>query len=341
MRVNQTLRIAVLTIGCLLLASTAAAKPKPLQIDFIDVEGGQATLIVTPSHESVLIDTGWAGGRDADRIVNAAKAAGLKQIDYVLITHFHPDHVGGVADLVQRIPVGTFVDHGNDVEDSDDARVVYKAYEKATEHSKRVHLAPNEGLPLQGIQFQVLTAAGERITDPLPGAGEANPYCGSDVEAKPDASENAQSVGVLITYGKFRFLDLGDLTEKKELELVCPNNLIGTVTLYLTAHHGLAPDNPKALVWALHPQVAIMNNGAHKGANPEAWRIVHDSPGLADLWQLHYAEDGGKDHNVASDLIANLDEKSDGHSITVEAEPDGSFTVVNTRDGLSRKYRAK
>lgn len=341
MKVNEGLRIAVLVSACLLFASPARAKSKVLQIDFIDVEGGQATLIVTPTHQSVLIDTGWAGARDADRIANAAKAAGLKQIDYVLITHFHPDHVGGVADLLQRIPVGTFVDHGNDVEDSDDARDLYKTYEKATEHSKRVHLAPNEGLPLEGIQFQVLTAAGERISDPLPGAGEANPYCGSDVEAKPDASENAQSVGVLITYGKFRFLDLGDLTEKKELELVCPNNLIGTVTLYLIAHHGMAPDNPKALVWALHPQVAIMNNGGHKGGNAEAWQIVHDSPGLDGLWQLHYAVDGGKDHNVADDLIANVDEKSDGNAIKVEAEPDGSFTVVNTRDELSRKYRAK
>jgi competence protein ComEC len=341
MRVNHTLRIAGLVIAGLLLTNVADAKPKPLQIDFIDVEGGQATLVVTPAHESVLIDTGFAGGRDADRIVSAAKAAGLKRIDYVLITHFHPDHVGGVADLLQRIPLGTFVDHGNDVEGSDDAHALYKTYEKATEHSKRVHLAPNEGLPLQTVKFQVVTAAGERITDPLPGAGEANPYCPSDVEAKPDESENAQSLGVLITYGKFRFLDLGDLTEKKELDLVCPNNLIGTVTLYLTTHHGLAPDNPKALVWALHPQVAIMNNGAKKGGSPEAWQVVHDSPGLAALWQLHYAVDGGKDHNVADDFIANVDEKSDGHAIKVEAEPDGTFTVVNSRDRLSRRYGAK
>jgi competence protein ComEC len=342
MGVNHKFWLTVLSAFLIWLTSAAAAKTDPaLQIYFIDVEGGQATLLVTPSHESVLIDTGWAGARDADRIVSAAKAAGLKRIDYVLITHYHQDHVGGVADLLQRIPIGMFVDHGNDVEDSDDARDLYKGYEKAIEHSKRVHLAPNEGLPLKGITFQVLTAGGEHITEPLPGAGEANPYCGSVVEAKPDASENAQSLGMLITYGKFRFLDLGDLTEKKELELVCPNNLIGTVSLYLTTHHGITPDNPKALVWALHPLVAVMNNGAHKGGNAEAWQIVHDSPGLADMWQLHYAVDGGKDHNVADDLIANVDQKSDGHSIKVEAEPDGSFTVVNSRDRLSRKYGPK
>jgi competence protein ComEC len=239
------------------------------------------------------------------------------------------------------MPVGMFVDHGTDVETSDDGRGVYAAYEKATKDSKRVHLRPTDGLPLRGITFEVLTAAGEHIGDPLPGAGEANPYCSSEADAKPDDSENAQSMGVLVTYGKFRFLDLGDLTEKKELEVVCPDNLIGTVNLYLTTHHGLAPDNPKALVWALHPQVAIMNNGAHKGGSPEAWQIVHDSPHLADLWQLHYAVDGGKDHNVADDLIANLDEKSDGHYIKVAAEPDGSFTVSNARNGVSRRYGGK
>jgi len=320
---------------------TAVAKPKPLQIYFIDVEGGQATLVVGPFSESVLIDTGWAGARDAERIVTAAKTTGLKRIDYVLITHYHQDHVGGVADLLQQIPVGMFVDHGANAEDSDSARNQYAAYEKATDHSKRIHLSPNEGLPLKGITLQVLTAAGKRITDPLPGAGEANPYCGSEAAAKPDPSENAQSLGMLISYGKFRFVDLGDLTEQKELDLMCPNNLIGTVTLYLTTHHGMAPDNPKALVWALHPQVAIMNNGAHKGGNPGAWQLVRNSPGLADLWQLHYAVGGGKGHNVAQDLIANVDEKSDGHYIKVVAELDGTFTVSNSRNGLSRKYGLK
>ncbi|HXZ39914.1 MAG TPA: MBL fold metallo-hydrolase [Terriglobales bacterium] len=337
---DRTLHTVVLSIACLLLTGTAAAKPRPLQIYFIDVEGGQATLVVSPSRESVLIDTGWAGARDAQRIATAAKTARLKRIDYVLITHYHQDHVGGVADLLQRIPVGMFVDHGPNVENSDSARNQYAAYEKATEHSKRVHLTPNQGLPLQGITLQVLTAAGEHISDPLPGAGEADLYCGSEA-AKPDSSENAQSLGMLISYGKFRFVDLGDLTEQKELDLVCPDNLIGRVSLYLTTHHGMAPDNPKALVWALHPQVAIMNNGAHKGSNPEAWQIVHDSPGLADLWQLHYAVDGGQDHNVAQDLIANVDEKSDGHYIKVVAELDGAFTVTNSRNGLSRKYGQK
>lgn len=330
---------SLLSVVLLLSAAYGSSKPRPLQIYFIDVEGGQSTLLVTPSQQSVLIDTGWAGSRDADRILAAAKAAELKRIDYLLITHYHQDHVGGIADLQQRIPIGTFVDHGSDVEDSDDARARYKDYEKAIEHSKRVHLMPGEGLPLQGVTFEVIAAAGQHITEPLPGAGEANFNCASESEAKPDASENAQSFGVLLSYGKFRFLDLGDLTKKKELDLVCPNNLIGTVSLYLMTHHGMAPDNPKALVWAVHPEVAISNNGAHKGGDPDAWQIVHDSPGLIGLWQLHYAVGAGKEHNAADNFIANNDENTDGHYIKVEAEADGSFVVSNSRNSVSQRYR--
>lgn len=341
--VTGRMRRTILYIVCLLLinAAVSAAQTPALAIYFIDVEGGQATLLVSPSGQSVLIDTGWAGRRDAERIVAAAKAANLKKIDYVLITHYHQDHVGGVADLLQRMPVGVFVDHGANAEDSDNTRNLYKEYEKATAHSERIHPGPGEGIPLKGVTFEVLAAAGAHISEPLPGAGEANFYCSSEAPAKPDATENAQSIGVLVSYGKFRFLDLGDLTEKKSLDLVCPNNLIGTVSVYLTTHHGLAPDNPKALVWAVHPQVAIMNNGAHKGGSAEAWQIVHESPGLADLWQLHYAVDGGKEHNVSNDLIANLDDNSDGHSINLVAQPDGSFTVTNLRNGVTRKYGPK
>src|ERR1700757_2976928 len=206
----------------------ASETSKPLQIYFIDVEGGQATLIVSPSGESLLIDTGWPDneGRDADRIVKAAHQAGIKQIDYVLITHFHRDHVGGVPQLVEGIKVGTFVDHGPNLEDSEVTRTDYAAYEKAIAGHPRMTVKPGWGLPIKGIQVRVLTAAGERTDTPLPGAGRANPYCASESAAPADDTENARSVGVLITYGRFRFLDLGDLTKKKELALACPNNLI-------------------------------------------------------------------------------------------------------------------
>jgi competence protein ComEC len=314
---------------------------KPLQIYFVDVEGGQATLVVSPAGQSLLIDTGWPGfdGRDADRIVAAAHDAGVKRIDYVLITHYHRDHVGGVPQLAARIKIGTFVDHGPNLEDSDVTREDYAAYQKTIVGHTHLVLKPGEGLPIRGITLEALAAAGEHIAEPLPGAGAANPYCGSEAEAPVDATENARSLGVLVTYGKFRFLDLGDLTKRKEVELVCPNNLIGTVDLYLTTHHGFDQSNAKAIVWAVHPRVAIMNNGANKGGSPSAWQTVHDSPGLEDLWQVHYAMEGGKEHNVAEERIANVDEKSEGKYIKVTAEEDGSFTVMNARNGVSKTYK--
>ncbi len=316
---------------------------KPLQIYFIDVEGGQSTLIVSPSGQSLLIDAGWPGydGRDADRIMTAAREAGLKQIDYVLITHYHRDHVGGVPQLVDGIKVGTFIDHGPNLEDSEVTRTDYAAYEKAIAGHAHVVVKAGWGLPIKGIEVRVLTAAGDHITDPLPGAGQANPYCAKEPVAPVDNTENARSVGVLITYGQFRFLDLGDLTKKKELELACPNNMIGTVDLFLVTHHGLDVSNAKALVWALHPRVAVMNNGPRKGGSPAAWQIVHDSPGLEDLWQLHYAEESDRDHNVPEDRIANVKENCEGKYLKVVAESDGSFTLTNARTGEEKHYVRK
>jgi competence protein ComEC len=340
-RFVRILTLAALAGILLLPSGFAQAKTKPLQIYSIDVEGGQATLIVSPSGQSMLVDTGWPGfdGRDAGRIVAAAKLAHLKRIDYLVITHYHRDHVGGVPQLAERMKIGTFVDHGPNQEDSNVTREDYVAYQKAIGHAAHVSLRPGDGLPIKGITVQVLTAAGEHISGPLPGAGEANPNCASEPAPPADATENPRSLGTLITYGKFRFLDLGDLTKNKEMELMCPNNLAGTVDLFLVSHHGFDQSNSKSLVWALHPRVAIMNNGAHKGGSPDAWQTVHDSPGLEDLWQLHYAVEGGPQHNVAEQFIANPDEKADaGNYIKVLAEPDASFTVINSRNSFQKTY---
>jgi beta-lactamase superfamily II metal-dependent hydrolase len=314
-----------------------------MQIYFIDVEGGQATLIVSPSGQSLLIDTGWSGyeGRDADRIVAAVHQAGLTQLDYVLITHYHRDHVGGVPQLADGIKIGTFVDHGPNLEDSEVTRADYAAYEKALAGHAHVVVKPGWGLPIKGLEVRVVSAAGESITSPLAGAGEANSYCKAEPAASVDATENARSVGVLITYGKFRFLDLGDLTKKKELELACPNNLLGTVDLFLVTHHGADLSNPKALVWALHPRVAVFDNGARKGASAAAWQFVHDSPGVEDLWQLHYAAESDKDHNVDPARIANVKENCEGKSFKVTADSDGTFTLTNARTGEQKTYSKK
>lgn len=331
--------VYLLDLPCAAPAATA----RPLQIYFIDVEGGQATLVVSPSKQSLLIDTGWSGyeGRDAGRIVATAHQAGLKQLDYVLITHYHQDHVGGIAQLANGIKIGTFVDHGPNLEDSGVTRADYATYEKVIAGHAHVVVKPGWGLPMKGIEVRFLTAAGDHITSPLPGAGEANPYCANEPQAADDNTENARSLGLLITYGHFRFLDLGDLTKKKELELACPDNLLGTVDLFLVTHHGSDSSNPKALVWALDPRVAVIDNGARKGASPAAWQIVHDSPGLEDLWQLHYAAESNHDHNVADERIANVKENCEGKGIKVSAEPDGTFTVANERTGAEKTYARK
>jgi competence protein ComEC len=336
--------IALLGLSLFVLSPRckAASNAKALQIYFIDVEGAAATLIVTPSGQSLLIDAGWPGyeGRDADRIIAAAHQAGIKQLDYVMITHYHRDHVGGVPQLVDGIKVGTFLDHGANEEDSEATRADYAAYEKAIAGHGHVVVKPGWGVPMD-VEIRVLTSAGAHIPSPLPSAGQANSYCAAEPAPSEDKSENSRSLGVLVTYGRFRFLDLGDLTKKKELELACPNNMIGTVDLFLSTHHGMDSSNPKALVWALHPRVGVIANGARKGSSVAAWQILRDSPGLEELWQLHYAAELDKDHNVDADHTANVKENCEGKYIKVAARDDGSFTLANQRTGVEKVYPKK
>jgi competence protein ComEC len=337
----RRLGFAVLAVAILSIAVAARSKQKLLQIYFLDTEGGQATLVATPSGHGLLFDAGWAGGRDAARIVAAVKDAKVKHLDYLVVTHFHPDHAGGVPDLAQLIKVGTFVDHGPNLEDSDAARRVYAAYENVADKTRHLTVKPGDGLPLEDATVKVLTAAGTHIADPLAGAGTANSFC--DLPATPpnDDGENSRSVGTLITFGKFRFLDMGDLSEKQELELACPNNMIGTIDLYLVTHHGAGGSNAKALVWGLAPRVAVMENGSDKGDDPATWQIIHDSPRLEDLWQLHLSAAGENPRHAAEPLIANLNEKSEGNYFKVSADQDGNFTVFNSRTKEAKSYHQR
>jgi len=325
-------------------ASAQAEPAKHLLIYAIDVEGGQSTLLVSPSGASLLVDTGWptADGRDAARIQQAMRDAGITRLDHVLITHFHHDHVGGVPELVKRVPIGEFLDHGSNREDSDITRADYAAYLKAIQGKPRRIVHPGDTISIPGLDTIVLTADGEHIAS-VPGIQPTpNPYCATEPKWDLDETENPRSAGILVTFGSFRFLDLGDLTKAKEIPLVCPNNLIGTVDLYLVNHHGFNLSNSRAFVDAIHPRVAIMDNGAHKAGSPEAWQTVHESPLLEDLWQLHTAEDSDAAHNSSAALIANpAGAKQDGAYLKVVVSPDGSFTVTNSRTGQTKDYPRK
>ncbi|MGH9671724.1 MAG: ComEC/Rec2 family competence protein [Bryobacteraceae bacterium] len=324
------------------LCTIAAFGARTLEIHFVDVEGGQATLIVSPAGESLLVDAGWPGfnGRDADRIIAAARKAGVNKIDYLMLTHYHRDHAGGVLPLAERFPVINYVNHGPNTESGKPAEDLSAAYEQAVAKGKRLVVKPGDKIPVKGLDVTVVTARGEQIAEPLTGGGQPNPLC-SEARHNPDPSENARSTGIVVGYGRFRFMDIGDLTWNKELDLVCPNNRVGKVDLYLTTHHGLNTSGPAGLVHAVAPRVAIMNNGARKGGTPEAWQIVRKSPGLEDLWQVHFAVAGGSENNTAEAMIANLEEQCQGHGLSVSAEQDGSFTVINHRNKFQKRYGAK
>lgn len=321
--------------------SRAQSRANHLLIYSIDVEGGQATLLVSPSGASLLVDTGWAGngGRDADRIQAAMRDAGITRIDHLLITHYHADHVGGVPNLVARVPVAEFLDHGPNREDSQVTRDDYAAYLKAIAGKPRRIVHPGDTISIPGVSVIVLTADGKHI-EAIPGIKpQPNPYCASEPAWPADPSENARSNGILVTFGRFRFLDLGDLTKAKEIALVCPDNPIPPIDLFLVSHHGMDLSNSHALVDAIHPRVAIMNNGAHKAGMPEAWQTVHDSPGMQALYMLHTAEGSDAAHNSPEALIANpKGSATDGNYFKVVAWSSGSFSVTNSRTGQTRQY---
>ena len=341
-----------------------------LSIYLVDVEGGNATLFVSPSGESMLIDTGNGGvnaDRDVARIMAAAEDAGLQQIDHLITTHWHGDHYGGLSELATRIPIRHYIDHGPTVEDNETVQAfIAGPYRDLYGAARRTVATPGDALPLRGVEVQVMASAGAVLQQPLPGAGEPNPYCADFERQAEDLGDNAQSVGIHFSFGRFRGLQLGDLTVNKEFDLMCPTNPIGSVDLYIVSHHGLGSSNAPVLVHGVEPRVAIMNNGTRKGGTPDSMTTLYTAPRLQDLWQLHFSVLSGQDYTVPGVFIANgIDDQpdamplrplppprrgsnagpppvhsGDAHWIKVDARRDGSFTVTNSRNGFSKSYAA-
>ena len=357
-----------------LTAAVALAqnRGKALDIYLIDVEGGNATLFVTPGGENMLIDTGNGGAgavRDAERIVAAVKDAGLKQIDHLVTTHYHGDHFGGMTEFAARVPVRHYIDHGPNVQPNPNVDAfLQKDYPALYSKAKHTVVKPGDRIAVGGgLDVRVVASAGQTIQSPVPGAGGQNPYCAEYKAQDPDPTENAQSVGSVITYGRFRTVHLGDLTWNKEGDLMCPVNRVGPVDLFIVSHHGQPVSNAPVLVHAIRPRVMIMNNGTRKGGQPPAMRVLHSSPGLEDLWQIHFSLLSGQEYTVPGMFIANgVDEaqaampieamtpppggpgappppahNGQAYWIKVSAMEDGSFTVTNARNGFTKRYGSR
>ena len=334
-RVLLTLSLIPVLAGMVLGAGSGA---EALEIFFIDVEGGASTLLITPAGQSLLIDAGYdgRGGRDPGRILAAAAEAGIDRIDYLLITHFHSDHVGGVPELASSIPIGTFIDYGVPLGTDRMTGRGFRAYEPVRGSHPHITPRPGDRLPLAGIEADVVSAGGELLPAPLSGAGRVNEACVNVEDHPEDGTENYRSIGVMFRFGAFRFLALGDLSGNTLTREVCPRNLLGEVSAYLVAHHGDYDTNVPALYAALRPRVAIMNNGVTRGGSPDAFGTLHAQPGL-DLWQLH-ASRNPRVVNSAEELIANVDEGTTGHMIRLTAHADGGFRILNGRTGFAKIY---
>jgi len=338
-----------LTVAGLLLTIAVSAAPRDtLDIYVIDVEGGKSTLVVSPSGESMLIDTGNIGDgaeRDAARIMAAVAEAGLQRIDYLVTTHWHRDHVGAMPTIASRIPIQDFIDHGPNVQphpaiDTFLRRTYPRLYHRAT----HVIVRAGDTIPIAGLDVRVVTSAGGTIPTPLPGAGDPNSLCTRVRRRAADKTENGQSIGLHLVFGRFRLLDLGDVTINQEFALMCPDNRIGAVDLFMVSHHGQASSNARVLVHALNARVAVMNNGIRKGGDARVMEVLQSAPGLEDLWQLHASLVSGQEYPVPGIFIANLEapvHNGPAHWLKVSARSDGSFSITNTRNGFTKSYGAR
>jgi competence protein ComEC len=344
------MKTLVLTLAAVVaLAQSRPAAPR-LRVFVVDVEGGGATLVVSPSGQSMLIDSGSPGAaaeRDSSRIAAAMREAGLAKIDYLFTTHYDADHVGGAPAANAVAHFDRFFDHGEFDTKWEQGRGIEERYGAylAIAKGKRTILKPGDTIPFGDARVDVVASAGAVIAKPINGGGQPNPYC-RDAEVKePNKTENSQTTGVLVSYHGFTFLDVGDLTWDKEMDLACPANKLGRVSLLLATHHGFFGDQSgaPALLWAIQPRVVIANNGPRKGLAAPAYERIQKVAGLEGFWQSHLALANDKDHNAPEDMIANPEPSADckGHWIGVDVRADGSFVVTNGRNHVDRTYPAR
>lgn len=345
--------VAAMAALGLLPAAPAAAQPKPLEIYWIDVEGGAATLLISPSGESLLFDAGWeTGDRDAARIAATATQAGLTKIDHFVLSHFHADHAGGIAALGKRIPIGHCYDRGDFIEP---ANQKWRDAYLSVCGSKRTILAAGDRIPFAGVQSEVIASNGKlapRASTSSKG-GTPNPLCAAAERKAPDVPENQLMVGALFTYGRFTFLDLADLDWEKELELACPVNRLGEVTIWQAGRHGaLDGAGAPGFLFAIKPQVVVANNGPRKGLggpSPGAAKAVsvhyerlQKIPCIEGIWQGHRSL-FDLDHNAPEEMTANLEDTAacQGHWIRASVAADGRYTITNGRNQFSKSYQAR
>lgn len=344
MKFPSLISLAIAT--AMLLAGQPKSQTRMLDIYWIDVEGGAATLIIAPSGESLLVDTGFPGNddRDAKRIAATAVAAGLTRIDNLVITHFHGDHVGGLAALSKMIPIRKIYDHGESIEKSQGKGATLWQDYLAAAGNRRSVVKPGDKIALAGVDITVVSANGEVLSQQMK-RGFVNKLC-EGAERKPaDNTENSRSTGFLLTYGKFSFLDVGDLTWDREMLLACPVNKIGEINLLQATHHGFSngQSGAPALIWSLKPQVVVVNNGARKGFSNGGYDTLAKIPGIEGIWQGHKGAMNDADHDTSEDMIANLDEGAadKGNWIKASVSSDGKFTVTNNRNKFAKTYTSR
>lgn len=325
---------ALLILGFALVRLAA----RDLDIVLIDVEGGKAVLLVSPSGESMLIDAGWpvwrGGPSSTAVIVEAARAAGVRRIDRLVITHYDIDHFGDIPELVSQIPVGHIYDRG-DFKSTER----FEAYKVLRQKIGHTVVTPGDKVPLKGVDIEVLASAG-RFTSR---SGTPNPLCSQYPRAAviPSDVEDDQSVGLLIRFGKFRMLDLADLEAHYSRNLVCPDNRIGNVDVFNVNVHGQFKGIAPELVHAIHARVMIQANGGRKGADARTWPVLKSAPGLEDIWQLHFSLNARREDNPPVEFIANLEGSAGHHSLRMSVSKDGSYRIVNPRNGFTKRYQAR